>query len=126
MEQPASERHNKLDFSSFGEIEQLSSCESSKCYAHVTKTDNSDHRDIWSHLEPSVIVGMTDEGRILSTIILPKPIYQSFKPEHGWIVSKKLSTLTTHTRSDLSDLTSHNVTCQLIPLSLHFMMRSMP
>ena len=36
---------------------------------------------------------MTDEGRILSTIILP--IYQSFKPEHGSIVSKKLSTLGT-------------------------------
>ena len=79
-------------------------------------------------------MGMTDEGRILSTIILQKPpqtIYQSFKPEHGAIVGKKLSTLgtesihlDTHATRDLSDLTSHNVTCQLIPLSLYFM-RSM-
>ena len=45
---------------------------------------------------------------------------------------KKLSTLgtesihlDTHATRDLSDLTSHNVTCQLIPLSLYFMMRSM-
>ena len=80
-------------------------------------------------------MGMTDEGRILSTIILQKPpqtIYQSFKPEHEAIVGKKLSTLgtesihlDTHATRDLSDLTSHNVTCQLIPLSLYFMMRSM-
>ena len=95
--------------------------------------EDRQRRPSW-HLAPSVIVGMTDEGRILSTIILQKPpqtIYQSFKPEHGAIVSKKLSTLgtesihlDTHARRDLSDLTSHNVTCQLIPLSLYFM-RSM-
>ena len=81
------------------------------------------------------MVGMKDEGRILSTIILQKPpqtIYQSFKPEHGAIVGKKLSTLgtesihlDTHATRDLNDLTSHNVTCQLIPLSLYFLMRSM-
>ena len=85
-QQPPS-RHNKLDFSSFrGEKRRAWACgESSKCYAHVTKTDR-DSPDIWRHLEPSVIRGTFQEwrmdGRILSNIsTMPPPIYQSFKPE---------------------------------------------
>ena len=125
-------RQNKLDFSSFGETEQSSSHVSHQCYAHVTKTDSAGHRDIWSHLS-------SWEWRMKGGYC-----QQSFyKSRHRQSINllnqsterssvKKLSTLgtesihlDTHATRDLSDLTSHNVTCQLIPLSLYFMMRSM-